>query len=62
MQYVPEFVCPYCGDSKSSQISGEHGVFLQCGCKEAMEAWEKAHRAAMERRKKVRASMRRKRR
>jgi hypothetical protein len=61
MQYVPEFVCPHCGESKASQVSGETGVFLQCGCKEAMDAWEKSHREAMERRKKFRVPTRKKR-
>ncbi len=58
MTFVPSFKCQYCGEVKAAQVSGDQGLFVPCDCKEAREAWERQHRATMERRKKARARRR----
>ena len=60
--YVPEFTCAHCGETKASQVSGDQGMFIPCDCKESRDAWEREHRATMERRKKLRRPFPRKKR
>lgn len=55
MKYVPTFVCPYCGESKKAELTRHNeGIFAPCSCEDAQEAWERDHRAEMERRKRLR--------
>lgn len=57
--YTPVFPCKFCGKEITAQISGDQGLLVLCDCKESREAWEREHRATIERRKKARRRGRR---
>jgi hypothetical protein len=52
--YTPIFPCKFCDKEISASVQGDQGVVVLCDCPDAREAWEKEHRATMERRKKAR--------
>lgn len=58
MTYVPKFKCKYCGEERSAQVNGDQGLLTMCGCKESRDAWEREHRAEMERRKRLKRGLR----
>lgn len=51
MSYTPFIICPHCGNKTDAQVSGETGYQALCGCSESRDAWERAHREEIERRK-----------
>lgn len=53
-QYVPKFVCKYCGESKPSVVNGDQGFFVPCDCEESRKQRDIDHWIEQERKKQAR--------